>query len=243
MNCKFSPCKWTWPLASCGNCLEASDSDISQSLCKDTIRSTLILAYSPGVGYRILWQLLVDSWAGSQEILGHCGSFVTAIGSALHMVVVPGHTCWHCGFQGSPDIRGWYPLLIAPPLSPLCSLIQKQQEPGSLCLTRLWKCPAGCFVAKCWICLLPGREGIGRALGPSSEMYMQIRRGLAIHLSLIWYEMCTCGIETLWSPTELRVTTALRPPNNPVPWVSPECAMPQLHFVPKNSWKPSWREV
>lgn len=40
-NSKCSPCKCTWLLGSCGNCVEASDSDISWSLCKDTLRSTV----------------------------------------------------------------------------------------------------------------------------------------------------------------------------------------------------------
>lgn len=40
-NSKCSPCKCTWLLGSCGNCVEASDSDISWSLCKDTFRSTV----------------------------------------------------------------------------------------------------------------------------------------------------------------------------------------------------------
>ena len=98
-NGKFSPCKYTWPLGSCGNCLEASDFDISWALCKDTIRSALTLAYSPGSSHRIPWQLAGDSWVGSQEVLGSCRSFMTAIGrggdfeTVLHVVVVPGHTC------------------------------------------------------------------------------------------------------------------------------------------------------
>lgn len=230
----FSPWKYTRPLGSCGNCLEASDFDISWALCKDTIRSAFTLAYSPGSSHRIPWQLAGDSWVGSQEVLGSCRSFMTAVGrggdfeTVLHMVVVPGHTCWHCGFQGSPDIRGWWPLLTAPPQALLVRWFKNNrrqealtcQEAGSAQLSPLQ--PSGPCVH------FPGGSGIGSPLGPSPEVYMQIRGAWAVYLSLIWSEMCACVMGPFLSPNWVKsVITMLRPPNNPVPWVSPKCTRPQ----------------
>lgn len=132
----------------------------------------------------------LDSWVGSQEILGRFGSFVTARGrggdleTAFHMVVVPGHTYWHCGFRGSPDSGGWYPLLTAPPPA-LCSLIRKQQEAGSPRLTRPWKCPAGLFAVKCSMCPLP-EDGESSGPFPRNAHAHQSRISHIQVFDLVW---------------------------------------------------------
>lgn len=92
-NCKFSPCKYTWLSGSCGDCLEAPDSIFPGHFVK-ILSEAPSRGLLPAVSYRNLWQrLVVDSWVGSQALPGSHGSSVTAIVTALHMVVVPGHTC------------------------------------------------------------------------------------------------------------------------------------------------------
>lgn len=233
------------PLGSCGNCLQALDSDSSRSLCKDTVRSTLTLAYSPGVSYRILLQLVVDLWVGSQELLEGCGSFVTAIGTAFHMVVVPGHayllTLWV-----PRKSRHQRVMPSAHSTSPKPSLFIDSKTTGGRkpLLDEILKMPSwplcsqGLDVSTSW-------EGVGSGVfSPSPEMYMQIRGGLAIYLPLMWSEMCACEIEAFLFPTELRVWLQCSDPQItlcPEFLLSAQCL--RLHCVFKNSWKPNWRQA
>lgn len=60
-NCKFWLCKHTWPLGSFADRPEASDSDVSRPLCKDTVGSTVAHACTLAASCRTPWQLVVDS--------------------------------------------------------------------------------------------------------------------------------------------------------------------------------------
>lgn len=105
-NCKFSPCKYTWLSGSCGNCLEAADSDISRSLCEDTLRSTL--AWSPACS-----QLQESLAAAGGGLMGgqsgapwepwefcDCNSYCSPYGGCARAHLL---TLW---VPGTPDIRG-----------------------------------------------------------------------------------------------------------------------------------------
>lgn len=102
-------------------------------------------------------------WVGSQEVLGSCGSFVTAVGrrgtsKLLSDGVVPGHTCWHCGFW-EVQTSECDDLCCSSSPSPLCSLIQNQQEAGS---PHLSGAGSAQVAASAWRspCPLPGGSGI-----------------------------------------------------------------------------------
>ena len=165
-----------------------------------------------------------------QEVLGSCGSFMTAIGrggdleTSLQMVVVPGHTCWHCGFWGSPDLRVWWPLLTAAPQALFVHWFKTNrrqevltcQEAGSAQVAALQ--PGGPRVH------FRGGSGVRSPPGPSPEVYQLISGGWTVHLS----EVCAWGITPFLCPSWMKsVTTVLRPPNNSIPQVSPECTRPQ----------------
>lgn len=146
-NCKFSPCKYTWLLGflwelSCGfrfgyfsvTLQRYSQKHPPVASCCSQLQESLAAASG-----------LMDGQSGDPWELWEvcdCNSYCSPYGGCAraHLLAL-----W---VSGTPDIRGWCPLLRAPPPSPLCSLIQKQQEAGSLCLTRSLKCPAGHFASK-----------------------------------------------------------------------------------------------
>lgn len=138
--------------------------------------------------------------------------------------VVPGHTCWHCGFWGSPDLRVWWPLLTAAPQALFVHWFKTNrrqealtcQEAGSAQVAALQ--PGGPRVH------FRGGSGIWSPPGPSPEVYQQISGGRMIHLS----EVCVWGIVIFLCPSWMKsVTTVIRPPNNSIRQVSPECTRPQ----------------
>lgn len=143
---------------------------------KTLVRSILTLARPPTAvtEFRSAWGLL---WA-AREVLGSCGSFVTAVGrggdleTALQMVL----------FQGTPvDTVGSEEVqtsecddLCSAAPKPSCSLIQNQQEAsfphlsGSLVSQVAALQPGGVP------CPLPGRQWDPSPPGPSPEVYQQI---------------------------------------------------------------------
>lgn len=103
-NCKFSPCKCTWLLGSCGNCLEASDSAISRPLCKDTLRSTITLLAcsqlreSLAAGGGLMGGPSGDPWEPREFC--DCNSYCSPYGGGARAHLL---TLW---VPGTPDIRG-----------------------------------------------------------------------------------------------------------------------------------------
>lgn len=103
---------------------------------------TKILSEAPSHGL-LAYSQLQESLLADGELMGgqsgdprdpwefcDCNSYCSSYGDCARAHLL---TLW---VPGTPDIRGWCPLLTAPPPSLLCSLIQKQQEAGSLCWTR-----------------------------------------------------------------------------------------------------------